>query len=257
MQIDLNCDLGESFGCYTLGSDAEILPYISSANIACGFHAGDPSVMQKTVQLCLENHVALGAHPGYPDLAGFGRRNMAVNPAEIRSLVLYQIGALHAFVTAKGGKLQHVKPHGALYNAAAKHYPIARAIAEAVYDFGHDVMLFGLAQSQLCKAGQDIGLQTIAEAFADRAYNPDGALVDRAHPDAVLQEVSACTKRVITMVTAQTVMAVDNTPIHFKADTICLHGDNARAVDFARAVHESLARANIRIAPPDPCPSRP
>ena len=178
-RIDMNCDLGESFGAYTIGNDAAILPFVTSANIACGFHAGDPGVMRKTVRLALDCHVALGAHPGLCDLQGFGRRKMDISPQEAYDLVLYQIGALYAFIRAEGAVMQHVKPHGALYNMAAKDSKLAEAIAEAVYKVEPELILFGLSGSELIRAAKKTGLQTAEEVFADRSYQADGTLTPR------------------------------------------------------------------------------
>ncbi len=188
-QIDLNCDIGEGFGTYNVGFDEEIMPYISSANIACGLHAGDYTTMNKTVQLALENNVAIGAHPGLPDLQGFGRRKMAISPQEAFEMVLYQIGALHSFVIAHGGTLRHVKPHGALYNMAAVDSKLAEAITEAIYRFQPELILFGLANSELIKAGKKIGLQTANEVFADRTYQNDGTLTPRHQANALIHDV--------------------------------------------------------------------
>jgi 5-oxoprolinase (ATP-hydrolysing) subunit A len=236
MSIDLNCDLGESFGNYRLGADAEIMPFITSANIACGFHAGDPSVMQATVKLAKQHGVAVGAHPGWPDLQGFGRREMTVSPAEAETLVLYQIGALAGFTKAEGVELRHVKPHGALYNQAAIDAVLAGAIARAVKRFSVDLILVGLAGSELVKAGLALGLRVANEAFPDRAYNPDGTLMSRKLPGAVLenpQDVAANAVR----------LAKEGIRFGEKViipETLCLHGDNAHAAENARLVREAI-----------------
>lgn len=177
--VDINCDMGESFGSYKLGRDEEILDYVTSANIACGFHAGDPSTMKRTVQMALEKNVGIGAHPGVQDLVGFGRREINLSPEEAYDIVVYQIGALYAFVKSEGGKIQHVKPHGALFNMAAKDAQLAEAIAEAVYKVDPEMILFGLAGSELVKAGKKIGLRTANEVFSDRTYQQDGSLTSR------------------------------------------------------------------------------
>ena len=195
--IDLNCDLGESFGAYTIGMDAEILPYITSANIACGFHAGDPSVMQKSVLLCKKYGVQVGAHPGLPDLQGFGRRKMAISPAEAEADVIYQIGALKAFCDAAGVPLHHVKPHGALYNMAAKDPELAAAICRAVKAAAPEAMLLALSGSEMIKAAQALGLRVCSEVFADRGYQPDGTLVPRGKPGAMIENEEEAIARVL------------------------------------------------------------
>jgi len=245
--VDLNCDLGESFGAYHLGNDEAILPYVSSVNIACGFHAGDPAVMKKTVNLALQQGVAIGAHPGLPDLAGFGRREMAVTPDEAYDMVLYQVGALASFVKAAGGILHHVKPHGALYNMAALNLPLAQAIAEAVYKTHPEALLYGLAGSALVQAGQKIGLPTANEVFADRTYQPNGTLTPRRQPDALITNEQDAINQVVQMVKAGTVRAQDGSIIPIQADTVCIHGDGAHAVTFARQINETLQRENISI----------
>ncbi|MBS4178958.1 LamB/YcsF family protein [Lederbergia citrea] len=246
-KVDLNCDIGESFGQYTLGHDEEIMKHISSANIACGFHAGDPSTMNKTVKLALENGVSIGAHPGLPDLQGFGRRVMAISPREAYELVLYQVGALNAFVTAKGGKLRHVKPHGALYNMAAVDEKLAEAIAEAVYQLDHEIILYGLAGSELIKAGEKIGLHTANEVFADRTYQNDGTLTSRQNPNALITNVDAAIFQVVRMVKEKRVSSVEGIDFSIRADTICIHGDGPNALDFAKKINEAFAKENISI----------
>ncbi|MGD7022507.1 LamB/YcsF family protein [Rossellomorea vietnamensis] len=240
MKIDLNCDLGESFGSYLKGNDEEVLKKITSANIACGFHAGDPHIMLKTVQMALKNGVNLGAHPGYPDLQGFGRRHMEIPPKEIYSLVLYQIGSLHAIVKAQGGELSHVKPHGALYNRAAKELETARAIAKAVHDFDSSLTLFGLANSCLLAAGEEIGLPTASEVFADRTYQRDGSLTPRSQEGAVIHDEQQAIDQVIRMVKEHKVASTDGIDIEIIPDTICLHGDNERALMFAEKITATL-----------------
>ena len=234
--IDLNCDLGESFGSYSLGNDAAIMPFITSANIACGFHAGDPLVMQATVRLAKEHGVQIGAHPGWPDLQGFGRREMKIDPAEAEALVLYQIGALAAFVRAEGLELRHVKPHGALYNQAAKDAALAEAIARAVKRFSVDLVLVGLAGSGLLAAGRAIGLRVAGEAFPDRGYNPDGTLMSRNLPGAVLKDPQAIAANAIRLA-REGIRFGDQVVI---PDTLCLHGDHPQAVENARLVHQAL-----------------
>lgn len=246
-KVDLNCDLGESFGNYKIGVDEEILPFVTSANIACGFHAGDPAVMHKTVKLAIENKVSIGAHPGLPDLLGFGRRNMNISPQEAYDMVVYQIGALNAFVKAEGGKLQHVKPHGALYNMAAKNEILAQAIAEAIYRVDSQLILFGLSGSELIKAGESAGLRTASEVFADRTYQIDGSLTPRNERNAVITNEGEAIKQVIKMVTEGTVLCQQGFDIPIKADTICLHGDGVHALAFAKEINRQLKDFKVNI----------
>lgn len=245
--IDLNCDLGESFGHYKLGEDINILKYITSANIACGFHAGDPSVMRETVARCLEHQVAIGAHPGLPDLVGFGRREMAISPTEAYDLTVYQIGALHAVAASQGGTIHHVKPHGALYNMAAKDPALAEAIAKAVYDVSPKLILFGLAGSELITAGKRIGLPIANEVFADRTYTNEGTLTPRSNDNALITSDEAALTQVLQMVKTQTVTATTGEIVHLQADTICLHGDGEKAVVFAKMIYEVLKAEGIHI----------
>lgn len=247
LKVDLNSDLGESFGAYTIGNDKAVLKYVSSANIACGFHAGDPYVMHKTVQTALENNVAIGAHPGLMDLNGFGRRNIKISPTEAYDITVYQVGALAGFVKALGGKMQHVKPHGALYNMAAKDKTLAEAIAKAIFAVDNSLILFGLAGSELVKAGDAIGLRTASEVFADRAYMADGSLMPRSMPGAVLTDDAIAIKQVLQMVKTGTVTAVDGKEIQVLADTMCIHGDNAKALNFAEKITAALHKENIAI----------
>ncbi|HSP21685.1 MAG TPA: 5-oxoprolinase subunit PxpA [Planococcus sp. (in: firmicutes)] len=246
-KVDLNCDMGESFGVYRMGNDEAILDYITSANIACGFHAGDPATMRKTVQLALEKNVGIGAHPGFQDLVGFGRRNLSLSPQEAYDLVVYQIGALSGFVQAEGGQMQHVKAHGALYNMAAQNAGLSEAIAEAVYDINPELILFGLSGSELVKAGGKIGLRTANEVFSDRTYQRDGSLTPRSQPNALITDTGKALEQVICMVKEQKVMSAQQQEIQIKADTICIHGDGATALDFAVAISGSLAAAGIDI----------
>ncbi|WP_432777064.1 5-oxoprolinase subunit PxpA [Brevibacillus gelatini] len=245
--VDLNCDMGESFGAYKLGNDQEILQYISSANIACGFHAGDPSTMRKTVKLALESRVAIGAHPGLPDLVGFGRRNMDISAQDAYDLVVYQIGALQAFVQAEGGVMQHVKPHGALYNMAAVRPALAEAIAEAVYRVNPELVLFGLAGSELTRAGEKIGLRTAHEVFADRTYQVDGTLTPRTQPDALIAEEAKSLAQVVRMVTEGKVQSLQGVDVPIRADTICIHGDGAHSLAFAQSIRQALNAAGVTI----------
>jgi len=250
MVIDLNCDMGESFGAWTMGDDARVMPWVSSVNIACGFHAGDFMTMQRTVILAAEHGVAIGAHVSLPDLQGFGRREMAVTPNEAYAMTLYQIGALQAFAQAAGTRLRHVKPHGALYNMAARDAKLAAAIARAVRDFDPSLRLFGLANSALIDAGIAAGIPVAAEAFADRRYRPDGSLQPRREPDAVIQESDEAIAQAMAMAREGQVRAVDGSIVALQADTLCVHGDGEHAVAFARQLRAALEAAGIAIAAP-------
>ncbi|MGB8956574.1 MAG: 5-oxoprolinase subunit PxpA [Tumebacillaceae bacterium] len=246
-RIDLNCDMGESFGAYKLGTDEQILPFITSANIACGFHAGDPTTMRKTVQLALQHGVGIGAHPGLPDLVGFGRRNMDISAQDAYDMVVYQIGALSGFVRAEGGVLQHVKPHGALYNMAAKSQKLSEAIAEAVYKIDPSLILFGLSGSELVKAGERIGLRTAHEVFADRTYQADGTLTPRAQPDALISDEETALQQVVRMVKAGKVLSQQGVDVAIQADTVCIHGDGPHALAFARKIRELLDVSGVTV----------
>lgn len=245
--IDLNCDLGESYGVYQLGELQEILKYVTSANVACGFHAGDPTVMRETVQLALKNNVKIGAHPGLPDLQGFGRREMAITPQEAYDLVVYQIGALQGVLTTFGETMQHVKPHGALYNMAAKDAALAEAIAQAVCDVSPNLILYGLASSELTKAGEKIGLHTVHEVFADRTYQADGTLTPRSHPNALITNEDEAIAQVLRIVREGKVRTVQGTDIYIQADSICVHGDNAHAVAFTKNILKALEVGGVRV----------
>jgi 5-oxoprolinase (ATP-hydrolysing) subunit A len=247
MRIDLNSDLGESFGPWPMGQDAVLMNSISSANVACGFHAGDPGTMRATLLLAREKGVAVGAHPGFPDLAGFGRREMKASPAEVEDFVLYQVSALAGMASAQGMRLQHVKAHGALYNMACKDRALADAIARAVAGLDRSLILFGLPNSELLRAGEAAGLKVAAEVFADRAYDPDGSLTARSQPGSVIHDTQKVVERAITMVRDKTVVAVDGSTIALQADTICLHGDTPGAAEHARAVRQGLETAGIQI----------
>lgn len=247
--VDLNSDIGESFGTYKLGMDDEVLKYVTSANVACGFHAGDPLVMEKTVDNAAKSGVAVGAHPGYPDLMGFGRRDLKATPAEVKAYVKYQLGALSAFAASKGLKLQHLKAHGAMYNMAAVDYNLARAIAEAVYEVDKDIILLALAKSQMVKAANDVGLKVAEEVFADRAYNEDGTLVSRSKPGSMIEDEGLAINRVIGMVKERKVETLTGKVIEIKADSICVHGDNPKAVDFVKKIREELQNAGISVVP--------
>lgn len=248
--IDLNCDLGESYGAWRMGEDAALLALISSANIACGFHAGDPDIMRRTVALAAERGVAIGAHVSLPDLQGFGRREMAVSPDEAYAMTLYQIGALHAFAQAAGARLRHVKPHGALYNMAARDTRLAAAIAGAVRDFDPALRLVGLAGSALVDAGRAAGLPVAAEAFADRRYRADGSLQPRREADAVIADAGQAIAQALAIAREGRVQAVDGSTVELQADTLCVHGDGAHAVAFARGLRTALEAAGMAIAAP-------
>ncbi|MEF2965757.1 5-oxoprolinase subunit PxpA [Paenibacillus sp. M1] len=245
--IDLNCDMGESFGAYTMGRDSEVLRYVTSANIACGFHAGDPATMRKTVRLALEHGVAIGAHPGLQDLTGFGRREMDISPQEAYDIVVYQIGALWGVVRAEGAKLQHVKAHGALYNMAAKQAGLAEAIAEAVYRVDPELILFGLAGSELISAGKKVGLRTASEVFSDRTYQSDGSLTSRRQPDALITDDRTSVSQVIRMISEGKVLSQQGIDVPIQADTVCIHGDGIHAVEFAAKIRSSLTEAGITV----------
>ncbi|MGD6778193.1 LamB/YcsF family protein [Sutcliffiella horikoshii] len=245
--VDLNSDLGESFGAYTIGNDEEVLQYISSANIACGFHAGDYNVLMKTVQKAAELGVSIGAHPGFPDLAGFGRRDMHMSKQEIFNLVVYQIGAIQAAARVAGTHLHHVKPHGALYNLASKDEMVATAIAEAVHAVDPKLILFGLAGSELVRAGEKVGLKVAQEVFADRTYQPDGTLTPRSHSNAMIHDADLAVERVLRMVTEGKVQAVNGEDIFIQADTICVHGDEAEALEFVRKLRAKLEENQVAI----------
>src|SRR6185503_7798442 len=248
-RVDINCDMGESFGAYRIGADDEVFPFITSANIACGFHGGDPAVMRTTIAKAAERGVAIGAHPGFPDLIGFGRRNMDVTPDDAYDLVVYQVGALMGFARAAGAELQHVKPHGALYNMAAANQPLAAAIARAVRDVDRQLVLFGLPGSHLISEGESAGLATAGEAFADRNYMSDGSLVSRRRPDAQVHDADEAVRRAIRMVREGMVTPVDGDDIRIKVDTICIHGDGPHAAEFARRLRAGFESSGIAVKP--------
>jgi UPF0271 protein len=248
--VDLNADLGESFGRWTLGDDAELVRHLTSANLACGFHAGDFSVMDRTVALCRKAGVAVGAQPGYPDLLGFGRRAMSFSADELRQLVLYQIGALHAFCRAHGVELQHVKPHGALYNGAAADPMIAAGIARGVAAFSRELPLLGLAGSTaFADAAADAAIPFVPEAFADRVYEADGRLRSRSHADALITDPAAAAAQAVAITRDCAVRATDGSTVRIDARSICCHGDTPGAVAIAAAVRSSLEAAGFRVAP--------
>lgn len=247
--IDLNGDLGESFGVYAFGMDDEVLKLVSSANIACGFHAGDPRVMERTVTRAAERGVGIGAHVGFPDLVGFGRRPLEATAEELRTDVLYQIGAVFAFCRALGVDLQHVKPHGALYNLATVDKAVAAAIVAAIAAFDHDLILVALPDSELARAGVDAGLRVAHEGFADRNYNADGTLVDRRREEALILDPAVAAARMVRLVCEGLLAAVDGTDLVTSVHTICIHGDNPHAIAFARDVRAHLEETGVRIAP--------
>lgn len=247
LTIDLNCDMGESYGAWTMGHDLEILPYVTSANIACGYHAGDPSTMRRTVEAALQNGVAVGAHPSLPDLAGFGRRAMDVNASEVYDMVVYQVGALSAVAASQGARLHHVKAHGALYNMAAKQPELADAIARAVRDVDPSLILYALASSAQVDAAREAGLQVAQEVFGDRTYQDDGALTSRKRPDAMIVDPEAAVRLVVRMITEGKVESTQGTEVAVQADTLCIHGDQPGALVFARAICAGLQQAGIGI----------
>lgn len=248
-RVDLNSDLGESFGRYTLGSDDQIIPLITSANVACGFHASDPVVMKKTIEMAREAGIHVGAHPGYPDLMGFGRRNMTISPAEAKAYTLYQIGALDAFCKAAGLEMQHVKPHGAFYNMAAKDYKLAHGICEAIAEYNPKLILMALSGSEMIRAAEDCGLRAASEVFADRAYEEDGTLVNRSKEGAMITDEDEAIARVVRMIKEQKVTAITGKDIPLKADSICVHGDGAKALAFVAKIRETLTKEGIEICP--------
>jgi UPF0271 protein len=247
--VDLNSDLGESFGDYKMGNDEEVLKYVSSANIACGWHAGDPIVMRKSVEAAYKNGVGIGAHPGFFDIMGFGRRNITVSPEEIKQYTIYQLGALYGFVKAVGGSMQHVKPHGAMYNMAAKDSKLARAIIEGIWEVDSNLIVLGLAGSEIISAAKEKGLKAANEVFADRAYNSDGTLVERSLPGSMIRHKDIAISRVIRMVTEGKVTAINGEDLDIKADSICVHGDNPEAAEFVIRIKEELAKAGVEIKP--------
>jgi UPF0271 protein len=252
MRIDLNADLGESFGAYTIGEDLALMRSISSASIAAGFHAGDPSVLRRTICLARDHGVSVGAHPGFPDLNGFGRREMRVEPGEAEDFVLYQVAAVAGVAAAEGVALRHVKPHGALFNMAARDPALAAAIARAIAAFDSRLVLFGLAGSALLDEGRKAGLRVASEVFADRAYEPDGSLVSRSRPGALVDDGELVVKRAIRMVVQGTVAAIDGSELKVQADTICVHGDKPGAAALASRLRRDLEAAGISVEAPAP-----
>lgn len=247
MKVDLNCDLGEAFGNYSFGGDEQIIPLITSANVACGFHAGDQHVMNQTIKRAKEHNIGIGAHPGLPDLQGFGRRNMDLSPDEIYDTVIYQLGALSGFCKIHNVKINHVKPHGALYQMGARDKDIAHAIAQAVYDFDESLYYVGLSNTLLISEAQKIGLKTASEVFADRRYEDDGQLVSRKADDALITDTKEAIAQVVKMVKSKSVITKNNREIDIEADTICVHGDGAHALEFVSQIKERLSKEGVSI----------
>jgi 5-oxoprolinase (ATP-hydrolysing) subunit A len=247
MRIDINSDTGESFGAYTIGHDAGLFKSITSANVAAGFHAGDPSVLRDTIRLAKKHGVAVGAHPGFPDLVGFGRRELNATPKEAEDMVLYQVAAVAGVAAAEGVKLQHVKPHGALFNMAVRSRELSDAIARAVAAFDKGLILFGLPGSEILNAGRAAGLRVAAEIFADRAYEPDGSLASRRKPGSVIHDPAAVVARAVRMVTEHTVVAIEGSVVTLEADTICVHGDTPGSDDLAARICAGLESAGVTV----------
>lgn len=249
MKIDLNCDMGESFGTYKLGYDEEVMPFVTSINVACGFHASDPGNMLHTIRLAKKHHIAIGAHPSFPDLVGFGRRNMGASPDEIRADTIYQIGALWAICQSEEVKLQHVKPHGALYNMAATDIRIAGAIAEAIQSVDPGLFMVCLGKSQMVEAARKAGAKYVEEAFADRAYTNEGTLVPRSKPGAVIHDINLVAERVMSMVKHQKITSIDGVEVPIVAQTICVHGDTPGAVEMIKLIRKLLDKDAIVFEP--------
>jgi UPF0271 protein len=250
LRIDINCDLGESYGHFKVGQDAQIMPHITSANVACGFHSGDPVTIAHTVKMAKKYGVAVGAHPGYPDLLGFGRREMKLSTEETRSYITYQIGALQAFAKASNISLQHVKPHGALYNVAAKDRDVSRSITEAVHSVDSELILLAPPNSVISKVASESGLRVALEVFADRAYNSDGTLVSRAQAHSLIIDPGHVVERARRMIEKGTVLAVNGETVHLgEVHTICIHGDTPNAAEMARTLKSKLLAARIEVKP--------
>ena len=247
MRIDINSDVGESFGAYTIGHDAGLMKSITSANIAAGFHGGDPSVLRQTIRLAKTHGVAVGAHPGFPDLVGFGRRDLNVTPAETEDMVLYQIAAVAGVAKAEGVPVQHVKPHGALFNMAVRNAELSAAIARAVAQFDRSLILFGLPGSEILAAGRAAGLRVAAEVFADRAYEPDGSLASRRKPGSVIHDPDTVVARAVRMATERSVVAIDGSVVTLEADTMCVHGDTPGSDDLAAKIRGGLEKAGVLV----------
>lgn len=250
MHIDLNCDMGESYGKAITGNDAAVIPFVSSVNLACGFHGGDPVTIHQTVRLAEKHQVQIGAHPSYPDLQGFGRREMVMDPQEIYDFVLYQLGALEAFTRAAGLVLHHIKPHGALYNKAAADAETAGAIVHAVYYFNKSLILYGPPDSELMKAAWQVGIPYCREAFADRTYMADGRLTPRSEKNALIADTELVVKQVLGIVFNKAVRSADGNIVALEAETICIHGDGPHAPEFARAIRETLTEKGVLVQAP-------
>jgi len=246
-KIDFNCDMGEGYGAWRMGDDVALLDHVTSANVACGFHAGDPATIHRTVKAAVEKGVAIGAHPSLPDLQGFGRRTMNISPAEVYDITVYQVGAVAAFARACGGRLSHVKAHGALYNMAAKDRALADAIAAAVRDVDSSLVLFALSGSELIAAAQAAGVTAAAEVFADRSYQDDGSLTPRGRPGAMIEEVEVSIEQVRRMVLDGIVRAQSGKEVPVRADTLCIHGDQSGALEFAQRIRAALEKAGVEI----------
>jgi len=250
LQVDINCDLGESYGAFKVGNDLEIMPHITSANVACGFHAGDPLTMAQTIALAKKHGVVVGAHPGYPDLMGFGRREMQLTSEEAKSYIIYQVGALRGFAKVFGVNLQHVKPHGAMYNTALKSEELSKAIIEAITELDPNMIVFTMPKSVIAKVAVDAGLRVAYEFFADRAYNPDGSLLSRKKPGSVIKEPEKVVKRAIQALKEGTVEAFNGEVVELgQVHTICVHGDTPKAAKLAEALRKGLVKAGIEVKP--------
>ena len=247
LSVDLNCDMGESFGAWTMGNDAALIDFVSSVNVACGFHAGDATVIRQTVETAIAKGVAVGAHPSFADLQGFGRREIKMSAAEVFDIVLYQVAAVKGICEASGGKLHHVKPHGALYNQAAKDANLAEAIAKAVKAIDGNLILYGLAGSYLISEAEKIRLKTASEVFADRTYQADGNLTPRSQSNALITDTEKAVAQVWQMISAQTVTATDGETVQLRAETVCIHGDGAHALDFAKTINARLKANGVMI----------
>ena len=248
-KIDLNCDMGESYGAWNMGADAEVMPHISSANIACGFHGGDPATIRKTVRLALEHGVAIGAHPSLPDLQGFGRRAMKISPQDMYDLVIYQAGAVEAFARAAGGRLHHVKCHGALYNMAATDEGLSEAMARAARDLGN-VMVYALSNSLMMKVVKQQGIPVAGEVFADRGYADDGTLAPRDRPGGMIEDAQQSVRQALAMIEEGSVISLNGKRVPVAADTLCLHGDQPGAAAFAREIRKALSGRGIAVGAP-------
>jgi UPF0271 protein len=247
LSIDLNCDMGESFGAWQMGRDAALMNYVSSINVACGFHAGDASVIRKTIETAIKKSLAIGAHPSFPDLQGFGRRQMSLSAQEVFDIVLYQVSAVKGICEAFGTKLHHVKPHGALYNQAAKDTKLAEAIAEAIKATDENLIVYGLSNSFLISEAERINLKTASEVFADRTYQTDGTLTPRSETDALIKDTEQAVLQVLQMVSEQRVTAVTGDKVTIKSETVCIHGDGENALEFASVIHQRLTENGISI----------